>query len=230
MSEPPVNTAADDVHAEPRKTGHHFLDLTIAFAAILISLTSLGVAIHHGHVQERLVAANSWPFLRFDFRNQGTPEGQFVTYSIINSGVGPALLKSFTVEYQGKRMGGFAELLQACCGMPRDVDLNGLLAAGLKGENRPVGVVRARDEITLFRFQRLPANVAMLDRIAAVRDEVKLRACYCSIVGECWLSDLRSLDPQPVEACKASPDDYVEFGAGLDTFTRLPEIRANAVP
>src|SRR5690349_24634757 len=104
MSEPPVNTGADEVHAEPRKTGHHFLDLTIAFAAILISLISLAVAIHHGHVQQRLVAASSWPFLRFDFDNsRADGGGQTVTYSIINSGVGPAVLKSFVVEYQGKR-------------------------------------------------------------------------------------------------------------------------------
>jgi hypothetical protein len=226
MSEPPVNTGADEVHAEPRKTGHHFLDLTIAFSAILISLISLGVAIHHGHVQQRLVAANSWPFLRFDFDNSRVPGGgQSVTYSIINSGVGPAVLKSFIVEYQGKRMRGFVELLQACCGMARDMDLNKLIDSGFLGESRPIGVIRARDQVVLFKFLRKPENIALLDGIAAMRERVKFHACYCSIVGECWVSDLRSLDPQPVEACKASPDDYVEFGAGLDEYERLPEIR-----
>ena len=225
MSEPPVKSGADDVHAEPRKTGHHFLDLTIAFSAILISLVSLGVAIHHGHVQQRLVAANSWPFLRFDFDNSRAEGGQLVTYSIINSGVGPAVLKSFVVDYQGKPMHGFVELLQACCGMPHDVDINGLLDLGFRGENRPIGVIRASDQLVLFRFFRNPANIAMLDGVAAARERVKFRACYCSIVGECWFSDLRSLDPQPVEACKASPDDYVEFGAGLDQFERLPALK-----
>ncbi|HEU4626244.1 MAG TPA: hypothetical protein VFS52_15850 [Steroidobacteraceae bacterium] len=226
MSEPPVHTRADDVHAEPRKTGHRFLDLTIAFSAILISLISLGVAVHHGHVQQRLVAANSWPFLRFDFDNSRLAGGgQSVTYSIINSGVGPAVLKSFIVEYEGKRMHGFVELLQACCGMSRDMDINGLLTVGFLGESRPVGVIRASDRVTLFRFFRTPENVALLDGIAAARDRVKFRACYCSIVGECWVSDLRSLDPQPVAACKASPDDYVEFGAGLDQYDRLPELK-----
>jgi hypothetical protein len=137
------------------------------------------------------------------------------------------VLKSLIIDYKGKRVHGFVELLQVCCDMPREVDFNALQAMGLASEDRPVGVIRARDQLTLFTFQRLPVNVPMLDHIAAARDEVKFHACYCSIVGECWLSDLRSLDPQPVEACKASPDDYVEFGAGLDTFTRLPEIRAN---
>jgi hypothetical protein len=226
MSEPPVNTRADDVHAEPRKTGHHFVDLTIACSAILISLISLGVAIHHGQVQERLVAANSWPFLRFDFDNsRAEGRGQSVTYSIINSGVGPAVLKSFIVEYDGKRMHGFVELLQACCDMPRVTDIGALLPLGFLGESRPVGVIRARDRVVLFKFMRNPENIAILDGIAAARDRVKFHACYCSIVGECWISDLRSLDPQPVEACKASPDDYVEFGAGLDEFERLPELK-----
>jgi hypothetical protein len=226
MSEPPVNTGADDVHAEPRKTGHHFLDLTIAFSAILISLISLGVAIHHGHVQQRLVAANSWPFLRFDFDNsRAEGGGQTVTYQIINSGVGPAVLKSLIVEYEGKRARGFVELLQTCCGMPQGMNFDRLLALGFKGESRPIGVIRARDQVVLFKFFRNPENIAMLDGIASARDTVKFRACYCSIVGECWVSDLRTLDPQPVEACKASPDDYVEFGAGLDDYTHLPEIK-----
>jgi hypothetical protein len=226
MSEPPVNTRADDVHAEPRKTGHQFVDLAIACSAILISLISLGVAIHHGHVQQRLVAANSWPFLRFDFDNsRAQGGGQTVTYSIINSGVGPAVLKSLIVDYTGKRAHGFVELLQTCCGMPHGIDINGLLPLGFLGESRPIGVIRARDQVVLFKFFRNPANIAMLDGIAAARDVVKFRACYCSIVGECWVSDLRSLDPQPVEACKASPDDYVEFGAGLDDYERLPEIK-----
>jgi hypothetical protein len=226
MSEPPVNTGADEVHAEPRKTGHHFVDFVIAGAAILISLVSLGVAIHHGHVQERLVAANSWPFLQLGFSNRRTGDAQMLTYSIVNSGVGPAVLKSLIVDYQGKRVHGFVELLQACCGVPRDADIQRMVALGLRGETRPVGVIRARDEAILFTFERSPDNIEMLDRLTAARLTMKLRACYCSIVGECWISDLRSLDPQPVEACKASPDDYVEFGAGLDDFSRLPEIRA----
>ncbi len=226
MSEPPVNTGADEILAEPRKTGHHFADFAIAGAAILISLVSLGVAIHHGHVQERLVAANSWPFLQLDFSNSRTDDGQFLTYSILNSGVGPAVLKSLIVDYKGTRARGFVELLQVCCGLARAVDIDRVLTLGLQGENRAVGVIRARDATILFKFRRTPDNIEMLDRLTAARLEVKLRACYCSIVGECWVSDLRSLDPEPVAACKASPDDYLEFGAGLDAFSRLPELHA----
>jgi hypothetical protein len=50
MAEAPLQTSAEGVHAEPRKTGYHFADLTIAGSAILISLISLVVAIQRGHV------------------------------------------------------------------------------------------------------------------------------------------------------------------------------------
>jgi hypothetical protein len=62
---PPVNTGAEGVHAEPKRTGHRLLDLSIAVSAILISLTSLAIAIHHGRVQQKLVATNSWPFAAY---------------------------------------------------------------------------------------------------------------------------------------------------------------------
>jgi hypothetical protein len=58
VTETPVNVHAEGVHPEPRKTGHRAIDFSIAASAIVISLISLAVAIHHGRVQERLVAAN----------------------------------------------------------------------------------------------------------------------------------------------------------------------------
>jgi hypothetical protein len=45
--------------AEPRKTGHHKLDLLLGGAAVFLSLVSLGVAVLHGHTMERMAEANA---------------------------------------------------------------------------------------------------------------------------------------------------------------------------
>ena len=74
MSEPPIEVSAEGVEPKPRKTGHRASDLAIGLAALLISLTSLAVAIHHGKTQERLVAAIAWPYLTCITTNGGFGE------------------------------------------------------------------------------------------------------------------------------------------------------------
>jgi uncharacterized membrane protein YhfC len=67
MSEQPaVETGVDEARALAHKTGHAWVDLIIAFSAITISVISLFVAITHGRTEEKMVAANSWPFLTFE--------------------------------------------------------------------------------------------------------------------------------------------------------------------
>ena len=78
MSEIPVQTSVDDVHAHAHKTGHSWVDLAIALSAIAISVISLFVAIGHGRTEEKLVVASSWPFLTFDTTKNGLQAGNRV--------------------------------------------------------------------------------------------------------------------------------------------------------
>jgi hypothetical protein len=220
--EAPLRTSPDGVEVEPRKTGHRFADFAIALSAIVISLVSLGIAIHHGKVQERLVAANSWPFLMFGTSNQRREDGQRLTMAIENSGVGPAVLKSLVVNYRGKPVRGWVELLQECCDVSRDIRVDQLVPLGVKGDSRPVGVIRAREQAVLLALARTPENGELWNKFAAARLQLTFEGCYCSIVGECWKSDLITLDPQRVEQCVKGPNDYVEFGAGLDDSESMP--------
>jgi hypothetical protein len=218
--EPGLSTDADGVRAEPRRTGHRLLDMALAGSAILISLVSLGVAIHLGHVQSRLVAANSWPFLQFT--SSGSVDQGLVSVGISNDGAGPALLKSIVVRYQGKPIGGFVELLQQCCGLKQGVTKADLYDIGEENESSLIGVVRAREKAIILTLRRTPSNADLWQRFTAARRDITFEACYCSIVGDCWRSDLRTLDPQPVRACPSNPNDYHELGAGLDGDWSLP--------
>lgn len=224
MSELPVNVHAEGVHPEPRKTGHRLVDFSIALSAIVISLISLAVAIHHGRVQERLVAANSWPFLVWNTSIDQDARGQRFSIYIANSGVGPAILKGLVVRYQGKPVHGWIELLQQCCGVARETSLDPP-ALGFFTGGRPKGVISPEENRTLISLTRLPDNPQLWERLVAARLDLTFEACYCSIVGECWKSDLRTLEQTSVAECKAGPDDYREFGAGYDEKDVLPLLR-----
>jgi hypothetical protein len=224
----PLSADADGVRLEPPRTGHRLLDFAIAGSAILISLISLGVAVHLGQVQQRLVAANSWPFLRFA-SSYGTENGaQVVSVDISNDGAGAAILKSLVVRYQGKVIRGYVELLQACCGLRQGVtkaDVGDDI--GLGQESSLIGVLRAREKVTMLKLQRTSSNVELWQRFSAARGALTFQGCYCSIVGDCWTSDLRTLDPKPVKSCHKDPSDYLELGAGLDGDWKLPVVESH---
>jgi hypothetical protein len=224
----PLSADADGVRPEPRRTGHRLLDLAIAGSAILISLISLGVAVHLGQVQQRLVAANSWPFLTFESSSSSANGEQLVTVGIANDGAGAAILKSIVVSYQGKVIRGWVELLEACCGLPAGLNKEQLAKVGVREESSLIGVLRPREKLAMLTMVLTSDNVQLWQRFSAARGSLTFDACYCSIVGDCWRSDLHTLDPTPIKpaACKAGPSDYLELGAGLDGDWKLPVIES----
>jgi hypothetical protein len=220
----PLSTDADGVRLEPHRTGHRLLDFAVAGSAILISLISLAVAIHLGQVQSRLVAANSWPFLQFASSSSSQNGTQSVAVGISNDGAGAAILKSLVVRYQGKVIRGYVELLQACCGLRQGIAKADLDRIGPLEESSLIGVLRAREKVTMLALVRSSSNVELWQRFSAARGALTFQACYCSIVGDCWTSDLKTLDPTPVKSCHRDPSDYLELGAGLDGDWKLPVV------
>jgi hypothetical protein len=37
--------------------------------------------------------------------------------------------------------------------------------------------------------------------------QITLKACYCSVLNECWETDFDNKRPQPVKECKVAPDE-----------------------
>lgn len=201
--EPPVKTTAEGVEAEPRKVGHRWLDLVLAGSAILISVVSVSVAMHHGHVQEELVAANSWPFLRYEHGNSSDDGEAIIHMEIANLGVGPALLKSLRVSYEGKPVLTRMDLLNRCCGFDRlsadERARSNLMTNQLHSAVVPAGQGRA------FLQLRRDDNPALWEKLDDERWKLKLEACYCSVLHACWRSDLSGLEPERVEQCEHDP-------------------------
>jgi hypothetical protein len=210
---PPIDTGADGAQPNQRKSGHRQVDIVVSAAAILISLVSLGVGFLNARSEQRMVAASSWPFLTFSSsRNEIAGQAPLLALRIDNQGVGPARLKSLVMRYRGRPVHGLIELLQSCCGLPGGMTMLRTMGAGVVEENQPVGVYSPREGANFLVLARRQADPAMWERLAAARFDLKFEACYCSVLGECWTSDLRvTSDPTPVSDCRIDdPDNYKE--------------------
>jgi len=203
MSEAPVETAVDDVQPKPRRTGFRHFDVITSIAAIFISAVSLYVAIEHGRTERQLVAANVWPFLREIRSNSYGSDGD-LAFGLINVGVGPAKVKSFEVFYRGQPMSSGLELLRKCCGLPADTSgEKAALPHGLYYSTVDETVLMPREPNVAIKFRRSQSDLKIGQRFSAALGYVTFRACYCSELDQCWRTNLKSIEAEPVKECRA---------------------------
>jgi hypothetical protein len=135
------------------------------------------------------LSATVWPYLDFNRSQSDTA----ITYSIANRGLGPAIVKSAELTYDGKRYTSFFRVLLAIeKTFPRHTSSSSTsIGAGT--------VLRPNAELDLFVY-RGPGARALAERW---RMRGKLAVCYCSLLGQCWTlssSDLET-SPEPAGAC-----------------------------
>ena len=197
-------------HHQAHRTGHRLLDLAVPVSALLISVISLIIGIHHGRTMQemaqansRLVQANSWPLLQYATGNandNGDPE---ITMKIVNSGVGPAKLISLEI-FQGEQP------LRTPRDLVKALDPSNPRPSLSLGLTLPT-VLRAGTD-TLILGTKRQGNEAFWDKLNDARFHFRFRACYCSVFDECWVSDLLTVSPQPIEQCPLSPDSFTFLG------------------
>jgi len=188
-------------HAEPRASGHKWFDIAIAVCILLVSVSSLIVAIVHSQTLEkmadanaRLVEANSWPFLAY-----GTGEyTDDIELAVRNEGVGPAKIETVELVWNGVAYPDPISFLAACCGSSLKYgDLGTSLVAGR--------VLRAGDSIDFLVVPKARTDGTLMTRLNVARLSPKLsvNVCYCSVFDECWAEDLvrMSLRPRHVDRC-----------------------------
>ena len=88
-----VDVEIEQPHVHHRPSGYRWLDLALPLAALFVSFVSIFIAWHHGkvmqelvHQNEKLVEANSLPYVQID----GSNGNGRVTFNATNEGVGPA--------------------------------------------------------------------------------------------------------------------------------------------
>jgi hypothetical protein len=196
-----------DSHHEPHRTGVKWLDVALAVGVLLVSVSSLVVAIVHSHTLERmadanvkLVEANSWPFLAYSTGNRND-EKPAISMSVDNNGVGPAKIESFVVTWNKLPQRNAAAFLKACCGYTHRLG-DGMQLSLVQGQ-----VLRAGAKLNFLYFPRSPQTAAAWDRLNSdrVSSRLDVNICYCSVFDECWGGDITEFTLHPKRVAKCTP-------------------------
>jgi hypothetical protein len=193
-------------------TGRRWLDLTLALSAMFVSIVSLAVAVHHGNAMDRLVAANSWPFLMYGTSNLDPQGNRRISLSVENAGVGPARIQTFEVWWQGQPVATAPELLQRCCMTDSKTPIDSSTARSLHLVIGQIAsrVMRAGDVETFLSLELKDTNADIWHRLDIARVQLKMRACYCSVFDECWETDLEQTSAKRVRTCAAAKVPFTE--------------------
>jgi hypothetical protein len=187
-------------------TGHRWLDLTLALSAMFVSIVSLAVAVQHGKAMDRLVAANSWPFLMYATDNMDPQGNRRISLKVENDGVGPARIQTFEVWWQGQPVSTAPELLGRCCMTDSQMPIDSSTGRSLHLVIGQVAsrVIRAGDAEAFLSLELKDGNADIWQRLDIARLQLKMRACYCSVFDECWQTDLEQTSAKRVASCPAA--------------------------
>ena len=192
-------------------SGIPWLDVIVGLSAIFISVVSLVVSIEHGKIMERMVdqnrkmvEASTMPLLTVGVSEfviaRGKPKIQL---RIQNGGVGPALIDRFEILYKGNAYSSPGTLLNACCiaALPKGGDMSGVL------HNKVSGMILPAHETLQPISIDGEVNRKLGVAFDAAKNELTFRACYCSVLDECWITSFNDKRPQPVKQCQVSSED-----------------------
>src|SRR5215472_3553209 len=118
METPEVHTP----HVPHREPGTHrgglppWLELAVALTALITSISSIVIAIQHGHTMEKLVQANSVPYLEGGFSDTDENGKKILSLDLLNRGVGPAHEESLHVKVDDHVVKNLQEFMAASLG------------------------------------------------------------------------------------------------------------------
>jgi hypothetical protein len=206
-----VDTIEHPAHA---RTGHRRVDSVLGIAAVVISLVSIFVAYHTSHSMEKLVQANSWPFLQLGHGNAfgetlaiGESSSAQIYFTVMNAGTGPAVIHDFEFRLDGQLMAADGRaiegFLKICC---LDQMTDGVQTGPTASSPVSQSLLAPNADLTILRWPLTPQNRSLWLALDRVRQQgrIEMAACYCSVFDECWVANTTSFPPRSVASCKAA--------------------------
>ena len=173
--------------------------LLITIPTFVISIALAYATFVQADATRKIQRSETWPFVSYGTGNADTEGKPEITLSLTNNGVGPAKPEAMEFLYKGKPMPTPREFLRQCCAG----------RSKLSFMSEPVtGVLRPGQQRNFIRLPQTEENLAIWNKLDVERWKVVVRSCYCSIFDDCWVTDSRKANPEPIEAC---PTNWKSF-------------------
>jgi hypothetical protein len=203
--------APPDVHAPHGHKGHGldrppaWLEWFTSIAALIVSVSSIAIALHHGDAMDKLVKANSFPYL-VGVVSDATSDGHDqISVDFYNNGVGPADEQSLTIKAGDRYATSVPDLLAASLG-PDDAKTALPLLRSMRNTIHSRFIAPKGDQF-VFRIPKTAENGAWWDKLDKAADSWRVTYCYCSVFNECWRVEQEN--HTPVKECRR--DEPHEF-------------------
>ncbi|HUN28169.1 MAG TPA: hypothetical protein VMV65_00055 [Alphaproteobacteria bacterium] len=183
----------------PRRTGLFALDFMIAACAIIVSVASLWVALRADQTQEQLLKSTVWPYIEYDTSDATANGGNRLAFEIQNAGVGPAIVRSFAVAYDGRYYPSLRTLMAACCHVYPSKKKHYIFASTVRDS-----VIMAHQDVAFIQLFPGTSDPQSYESISRARFHIHVQICYCSVLNDCWFFDSK-VDDQPIAVDKCRP-------------------------
>ena len=166
---------------EPRFKSH--TEYIVAATALFVSLSTLGVYIYQAKVMKEQQHVSVWPYVEWSTGNVAD-----FHIRVVNKGVGPAIIRKVEMRLDGQLMASNRALLTAVLGP--EWTMPSLINSSLHDR-----VLSPGEQITPILIGDVTAGRAFEEKLRAHRFEYRIT--YCSVYGDCWVSDGSSVQRLP---------------------------------
>jgi hypothetical protein len=184
------------------------LNLTLALCAVLISIASFYATYLQASAAEKQVKAMTLPLLQYSTGNVDAETNEpVISFSLINGGVGPAIIKTVTYKFNDKSSSDFFDFLRDCC-LKELKEINthpkksmNLSDGGYVTSSTNNVVVSAQDKIEFYKLYKGELSEVLWSKLNKARRNLTVETCYCSLLDECYLSKEKGM-VETVAACE----------------------------
>jgi hypothetical protein len=173
-----------------------------ALVAVFISALALGVGVYQTRLMQTQARASVWPYVTSGFRYSTYGDNRGFDLHLANNGVGPAIVRSTLVKFDGKHVKHWDEVFTTVMAAHKGESANASLS-GLHGIVIPPSTNRDTDVVAIRTN-----DPALAEALYNARDRFAVDICYCSIYEDCWVSHWLQTEPESISVCQRTQDEF----------------------
>ncbi len=185
-----------------------WLELGAAVTALITSISSIVLAVQNGNDMDKLVKANSLPYVQGGFSDADSKGAAVISLDLLNPGVGPAHEESLRITVDGHYVRSMNEFYAASLG-PAVLNGSRPFAREMVKNGVRTRFIAPGQQQMVFRIPKRPDNAKLWDRLDAAQSRWSVDFCYCSVFNECWRVPTKWAEPERVKECRR--DEPHEF-------------------